>query len=90
VVGVEELAAIVVEVEAKVAVVMEEGVVLRRGSLVLAPSEEKSTVVLVPPPSVPILHQQHPLPSHQDHRRSDVMMIVDGMAGHVVKQRKYM
>jgi hypothetical protein len=29
--------------------VMEEGVVLRRGSLVLAPSEEKSTVVLVPP-----------------------------------------
>jgi hypothetical protein len=36
---------------------MEEGVVLRRGSLVLAPSEEKITVVLVPP-SVPILHQQ--------------------------------
>jgi hypothetical protein len=35
---------------------MEEGVVLRRDSLVLAPSEEKSTVVLVPP-SVPILHQ---------------------------------
>jgi hypothetical protein len=29
--------------------VMEEGVALRRGSLVLAPSEEKSTVVLVPP-----------------------------------------
>jgi hypothetical protein len=29
--------------------VMEEGVVLRRGSLVLAPSEEKITVVLVPP-----------------------------------------
>jgi hypothetical protein len=28
---------------------VEEGVVLRRGSLVLAPSEEKSTVVLVPP-----------------------------------------
>jgi hypothetical protein len=28
---------------------MEEGVVLRRDSLVLAPSEEKSTVVLVPP-----------------------------------------
>jgi hypothetical protein len=49
VVGVEELAAIVVEVEAEVAVVMGEGVVLRRGSLVLAPSEEKSTVVLVPP-----------------------------------------
>jgi hypothetical protein len=37
---------------------MEEGVVLRRGSLVLAPSEEKSTVVMVPPPSVPNLHQQ--------------------------------
>jgi hypothetical protein len=49
VVGVEELAAIVAGVEAEVAVVMEEGVVLRRGSLVLAPSEEKSTVVLVPP-----------------------------------------
>jgi hypothetical protein len=31
-------------------VVMEEGVVLRRGSLVPAPSEEKSAVVLVPPP----------------------------------------
>jgi hypothetical protein len=62
VVGVEELAAIVVEVEAEVAVVMEEGVVLRRGSLVLAPSEEKSTVVLVPP-SVPILHQ------HEYHNR---------------------
>jgi hypothetical protein len=44
-----ELAAIVVEVEVEITVVMEEGVVLRRGSLVLAPSEEKSTVVLVPP-----------------------------------------
>jgi hypothetical protein len=33
----------------EITVVMEEGVVLRRGSLVLAPSEEKSTVVLVPP-----------------------------------------
>jgi hypothetical protein len=49
VVGVVELAAIVVEVEVEITVVMEEGVVLRRGSLVLAPSEEKSTVVLVPP-----------------------------------------
>jgi hypothetical protein len=37
---------------------MEEGVVLRRGSLVLAPSEEKSTVVIGAPPSVPNLHQQ--------------------------------
>jgi hypothetical protein len=33
----------------EITVVMEEGVVLRRGSLVLAPSDEKSTVVLVPP-----------------------------------------
>jgi hypothetical protein len=33
----------------EITIVMEEGVVLRRGSLVLAPSEEKSTVVLVPP-----------------------------------------
>jgi hypothetical protein len=49
VVGVVELTAIVVEVEVEITVVMEEGVVLRRGSLVLAPSEEKSTVVLVPP-----------------------------------------
>jgi hypothetical protein len=49
VVGVVELAAIVVEVEVEITVVMEEGVVLRRGSLVLAPSEEKITVVLVPP-----------------------------------------
>jgi hypothetical protein len=49
VVGVVELAAIVVEVEVEITVVVEEGVVLRRGSLVLAPSEEKSTVVLVPP-----------------------------------------
>jgi hypothetical protein len=49
VVGAVELAAIVVEVEVEIKVVMEEGVVLRRGSLVLAPSEEKSTVVLVPP-----------------------------------------
>jgi hypothetical protein len=57
VVGVVEIAAIVVEVEAEVAVVMEEGVVLQRGSLALAPSEEKSTVVLVPPLSVPNLHQ---------------------------------
>jgi hypothetical protein len=48
VVGVVELAAIV-EVEVEITVVMEEGVVLRRGSLVLAPSEEKITVVLVPP-----------------------------------------
>jgi hypothetical protein len=32
----------------EITVVMEEGVVLRRGSLVLAPSEEKSTVMLVP------------------------------------------
>jgi hypothetical protein len=53
-VGVEELVAVVVEL----AVVMEEGVVLRRGSLVLAPSEEKSTVVIGAPPSVPNLHQQ--------------------------------
>jgi hypothetical protein len=44
-----ELAAIVEEVEVEITVVMEEGVVLRRGSLVLAPSEEESTVVLVPP-----------------------------------------
>jgi hypothetical protein len=36
-------------VEVEITVVMGEGVVLRRGSLVLAPSEEKSTVVLVPP-----------------------------------------
>jgi hypothetical protein len=49
VVEVVELAAIVVEVEVEITVVMEEGVVLRKGSLVLAPSEEKSTVVLVPP-----------------------------------------
>jgi hypothetical protein len=49
VVVVVELTAIVVEVEVEVTVVMEEGVALRRGSLVLAPSEEKSTVVLVPP-----------------------------------------
>jgi hypothetical protein len=49
VVEVVELAAIVVEVEMEITVVMEEGVVLRKGSLVLAPSEEKSTVVLVPP-----------------------------------------
>jgi hypothetical protein len=48
VVGVVELAAIVVEVEVEITVVMEEGVV-RGGSLVIAPSEEKSTVVLVPP-----------------------------------------
>jgi hypothetical protein len=33
----------------EITVVMEEGVVLRRGSLVLAPSEEMSTVVLEPP-----------------------------------------
>jgi uncharacterized membrane protein len=39
---------LVVAVVVELAVV-EEGVVLRRGSLVLAPSEEKSTVVLVPP-----------------------------------------
>jgi uncharacterized membrane protein len=38
---------LVVAVVVELAVV-EEGVVLRRGSLVLAPSEEKSTVVLVP------------------------------------------
>jgi hypothetical protein len=44
-----ELAAIVVEVQVEITVVVEEGVVLRRGSLVLAPSEEKSTVVLEPP-----------------------------------------
>jgi hypothetical protein len=49
VVGVVELAAIVVELEAEITVVVEEGVIHRRGSLFLAPSEEKSAVVLVPP-----------------------------------------
>jgi hypothetical protein len=49
VVGVVELAAIVVELEAEITVVVEEGVIHRRGSLFLAPSEEKSVVVLVPP-----------------------------------------
>jgi hypothetical protein len=58
VVEVVELAAIVVEVQVETTVVTEEDVIPRRGSLVLAPSEEMSTVVLVPPPSVPVLRQQ--------------------------------
>jgi hypothetical protein len=49
VVEVVELAAIVVEVQVETTVVTEEDVIPRRGSLVLAPSEEMSTVVLVPP-----------------------------------------
>jgi hypothetical protein len=50
---------VVIEVQEIVAVVVEatgmeeEGIVLRRGPLVLCPSEEKITVVFVPP-SVPI------------------------------------
>jgi hypothetical protein len=58
VVEVVELAAIVVRVEVEITVVVEEGVVLRRGPLIPSPSGGEEYCGVGAPPSVPILHQQ--------------------------------
>jgi hypothetical protein len=58
VVEVVELAAIVVRVEEEITVVVEEGVVLRRGPLIPSPPRGEEYCGVGAPPSVPILHQQ--------------------------------